>query len=213
MNEYCIVARVEGWDAVPDGETIAKTAEAIRGRGIGVEVLEYRVQALERIKKMIPKGATVMTGSSTTLHQVGFMEHLRSSNHGWKDLHAVIVAEKNEKKRQDLRRKSVTADYFLGSVNAIAMTGELVACDRTGSRVGAYHYAAKNLILVAGAQKITEDLNKAIKRVVEYALPMETKRVMEVAGTTSAPNKWVIIERELQPNRITLILIREKLGF
>ena len=204
---------MEKWDAIPDEDTIAKTAEAIWGRGIGVEVVEYRVQALERVKGMIPKGATVMTGSSTTLDQIGFMEHLRASSHGWKDLHAAIGAEGNEKKRHDMRRKSVTADYFLGSVNAIAKTGELVACDRTGSRVGAYHYAAKNLILVAGAQKITDDLNSAIKRVVEHVMPMETERVMRVAGTISAPNKWVIIERELQPNRVTLILVRERLGF
>jgi hypothetical protein len=204
---------MEKWDAVPDEDAIAKTAEAIRGRGIGVEVVEYRVQALERLKSIIPKGATVMTGSSTTLDQIGFMEHLRTSNHGWKDLHAAIIAEGNEKKRHELRRKSVTADYFLGSVNAIAKTGELVACDRTGSRVGAYHYAAKNLILVAGAQKITDDLNSAIKRVVEYVLPLETERVKRVAGTASSPNKWIIIERELQPNRIALILVRERLGF
>jgi len=204
---------MEKWDATPDEETIAKTAEAIRGRGIGVEVVEYRVQALERVKGMIPKGATVMTGSSTTLDQIGFMEHLRTTSHGWKDLHAAIVTEEKEKKRHEMRRKSVTADYFLGSVNAIAKTGELVACDRTGSRVGAYLYAAKNLILVAGAQKITEDLNLAIRRVVEHALPLETERVKRVTGTTSATNKWVIIERELQPNRITLILVRERLGF
>jgi hypothetical protein len=204
---------MENWDTIPDEETIAKTVEAIRGRGIGVEVVEYRVQALERIKSIIPKEATVMTGSSTTLHQIGFMEHLNTSRHGWKDLHAAIVAQRNEKKRRELRRKSVTADYFLGSINAIAKTGELVACDRTGSRVGAYHYAAKNLILVAGVQKITDDVNLAIKRVIEYVLPLETKRALEVTGTPSASNKWVIIERELQPNRIMLILVRERLGF
>lgn len=201
------------WDSVPDDETIAKAAEAIRGRGIGVEVVEYRVQALERLRAMIPKGATVMTGASTTLDQIGFMEHLRASNHGWKDLRAAIVAERNERRRRELRRMSVTADYFLGSVNAIARTGELVACDRTGSRVGAYLFAAKNLILVAGAQKITEDLNSAIKRVVEHCLPLETERSLRVYGTASAPNKWVIIERELEPNRISLILVKERLGF
>ncbi|TLM98234.1 lactate utilization protein, partial [bacterium] len=141
------------WDTVPDDQTIVKTAEAVRGRGISVEIVDYRLQALDRVKEMIPKGASVMTGSSTTLDQIGFTEHLRTSDHGWKDLHTAIREEKNEKKRQEMRRKSVTAEYFLGSVNAISRNGELVACDRTGSRVGAYHYAARNLILVAGAQK------------------------------------------------------------
>jgi hypothetical protein len=204
---------MEKWDVIPDEATVINTAETIRRRGIGVEVVEYRVQALEKVKGIIPKGASVMIGSSTTLDQIGFMEHLRSSRHGWKDLHATIVVEGNEKRRHELRRKSMTADYFLGSVNAIAKTGELVACDQTGSRVGAYLFAAKNLVLVAGAQKIAEDVNSAIRRVLEYVLPLETERMMSVAGSASAPNKWIIIEREMQQNRITLILVREKLGF
>ncbi len=207
------MVHMEVWDTAPDEATIINTAEAIRRRGIGVEVVEYRVQALEKVKGIIPKGASVMTGSSMTMDQIGLMEHLRTGKHGWKDLHAAIAAEVNEKRRREARRKSVTADYFLGSVNAIAKTGELVACDQTGSRVGAYLFAAKNLVLVAGAQKITEDVNFAIRRVLEYALPLETERMMSVAGATSAPNKWIIIERELQQNRITLILVRERLGF
>jgi hypothetical protein len=204
---------MDKWDAAPDEATIINTVENIRRRGIGVEVVEYRVQALEKVKGIIPKGASVMTGASTTLDQIGFMEHLRTSRHGWKDLHAAIISEENAKRRRELRRKSVTADYFLGSVNAIAKTGELVACDQTGSRVGAYLFAAKNLLLVVGAQKITEDVNSARRRVLEHVLPLETERMMNVAGATSAPNKWIIIERELQQNRITLILVRERLGF
>lgn len=204
---------MENWDEAPDEATIMSTAEAVRRRGIGAEVVEYRVQALERVRGIIPKGASVMTGSSTTLDQIGFMEHLRTGKHGWRDLNAAIAAEGSERRRRELRRRSMTADYFLGSVNAIARTGELVACDQTGSRVGGYLFAAKNVLLVAGAQKITEDVNAAIRRVLAHALPLETERMMRVTGTTSAPNKWIIIEREVQQNRMTLILVRERLGF
>lgn len=204
---------MQKWDGVPDDATVISTAEAVRRRGIAVEVVEYRVHALERVRAAIPKGASVMTGTSTTLDQIGFMEHLRTCNHGWKDLHAAVAAGVNEKRRGELRRRSVMADYFVGSVNAVAKTGELVACDQTGSRVGAYLFAAKNVILVAGAQKITEDVNAAFRRVLEHALPLETERMMSVAGTASSPNKWVIIEREVQQNRITLILVKERLGF
>jgi len=204
---------MENWESLSDDATVINTAEAIRRRGMAVEVVEYRVQALEKVKAIIPKGASVMTGSSTTLDQIGFMEHLRTGKHGWKDLHAAITAERNEKKRREMRRRAMTADYFLGSVNAIVKTGELVACDQTGSRVGAYLYAARNVVLVAGTQKITEDVNSAIRRILEYALPRETERMMSLAGTASAPNKWIIVEREVQQNRISLILVKERLGF
>jgi hypothetical protein len=204
---------MEKWDVVPDDATIAATVEAIRRRGIGAEVVEYRVQALEKVKAIIPKRASVMTGSSKTLDQIGFMEHLRTGRHGWRDIHAAIAAEGSERRRRELRRKSVTADFFVGSVNAIAKTGELVACDQTGSRVGGYLFAAKNVVLVAGVQKITEDVGAAMRRVLEHVLPLESERMMSVAGIKSSPNKWIIIEREVQQNRLAIILVKEKLGF
>ena len=141
------------------------------------------------------------------------MDYLKSGGHGWKNLHEEILKENDVAKQMDLRRKSVTAEYFLGSVNAIAKTGELVACDASGSRVTAYPFAAKNLILVAGEQKITSNLDEAIKRVREYVYPFENERAQEAYGMNSTTGKWVIIEREVIPNRTTLILVKEKLGF
>ena len=201
------------FNKLPTGETINKTVEAIKERGINVVIVENKKQSLEKIIELIPKGAEVSNGSSTTLDEIGFINYLESGKHNWKNLHAEILKEKDMAKQMDLRRKSVTAEYFLGSVNAIAKTGELIACDASGSRVTAYPFAAKNLILVSGMQKITENLNEAIKRVREYVYPLENKRAKEAYGMTSTIGKWVIIEREIIPNRTTLILVKEKLGF
>lgn len=201
------------WSRMPLDKEVMETAEAIKSRGINVIMVQNRKQALEEIKKLIPKGAEVMNGSSTTLEQIGFIEHLKSGRHFWKNLHDEILKEKEQSKQMDLRRKLVSAEYFLGSVNAISKTGELVACDASGSRVTAYPFAAKNLILVAGIQKITSSLEEAIKRVREYVYPLENERAMKAYGMPSTTGKWVIIEREIFPNRTTLILVKEKLGF
>jgi hypothetical protein len=75
---------------------------------------------------------------------------------------------------------------FLGSVNAITQAGELVACDASGSRVGAYPFAAKKLVLVAGIQKIVPTLEDAIKRIREYVYPLEDKRAMKAYGMHSS---------------------------
>ncbi|MCP8304187.1 MAG: lactate utilization protein [archaeon] len=192
---------------------IEKTANSIRDRGVKVIVVDSRREAFEKILEIVPKDTEISNGSSTTLHEIGFMDYLESGRHGWRNLHEEIIKEDDKEKRADLRRKSVTAEYFLGSVNAIAQTGELVACDASGSRVTAYPYAAKNLILVAGAQKIAPTLEDAMKRVREYVYPLEDKRALKAYGVHSTIGKWVIIERERNLGRITLILVKEKLGF
>ena len=198
---------------LPDEKELKETTDAISSRGIKVIIVKNKEEALIKIKELIPKGSEVANGSSTTLNEIGFVDYLKSGGHGWKNLHEEILKENDVAKQMDLRRKSVTAEYFLGSVNAIAKTGELVACDASGSRVTAYPFAAKNLILVAGEQKITSNLDEAIKRVREYVYPLENERAQEAYGMNSTTGKWVIIEREVIPNRTTLILVKEKLGF
>jgi len=198
---------------IPDKEELQEAVEAIKSRGINVIVVDNKEQALEKIIELIPKGMEVSNGSSTTLNEIGFIDYLKSKKHGWRNLHEEILKEKDIAKQMDLRRKSITAEYFLGSVNAIAKSGELVACDASGSRVTAYPFAAKNLILVAGIQKITKNLDEAIKRIREHVYPLENKRAQEAYGVSSTIGKWIIIEREIIPNRTTLILIKEKLGF
>lgn len=200
-------------EKIPNENEIKETAQALKSRGINVIVVNNAKEALEKIKSLIPKGAEIMNGSSATLNQIGFVDYLKSGKHGWKNLNEKILREKDMAKQMDLRRKFVSSEYFLGSVNAISKTGELVACDASGSRVTAYPFAAKNLILVAGFQKITNSLEEAMQRVREYVFPLEDERAKKTYGMGSTTGKWVIIEREIFPNRITLILVKEKLGF
>ena len=95
-----------------------------------------------------------MSGSSTILIEIGLEYYIAGGYSGWNLLHAKINAEDDSVKRAEIRRKSVTADYFISSANAIAQSGEIVACDAVGSRVGAWPYAAGHLILVVGINKI-----------------------------------------------------------
>lgn len=201
------------WVKLASEKDLNKTADSIRARGINVIIVKNKEEALEKLKAIIPKGAEVYSGSSTTLNEIGFTEYLKSGNHSWKNLHEEVFKEKDNSKQFELRRKYITSQYFLGSVNAISKNGELVACDNSGSRVGAYHFAAKNVILVAGAQKITDSLESAMKRIREYVLPLEDARARKAYGMGSNTSKWIIIEKEIISNRITLILVKEKLGF
>jgi len=201
------------YEKLPSEETITKTAEAIKQRGIEVIMADNKEEALEKIKSLIPEGASVMNGSSTTLDEIGFVDYLKSGKYSWKNLHEPISKEQDQQKRMILMRQATLADYFLGSVNAIAETGELVAADASGSRIGAYPFAAGKVILVSGINKIVLTLEDAIKRVREYVYPLENERAKRVYGTGSVVGKILITEREIFPQRTTLILVKEKLGF
>lgn len=204
---------MQSYDQTATDQVIEKTAQAMRDRGFVVEVVDDGAQALEWLQHNIPAGAEVMTGSSTTLNEIGFSEYLESGQHQWNNVHAQIQAEHDEAKRHELRRKSVTSEYFVASANALAETGEIVAADNSGSRVGAYPHGAEHLILVVGTQKIAPDLQSAMQRVREYVFPLEDKRAQKAYGINSSMSKWVILESEKSPNRTTVVLVKEKLGY
>jgi L-lactate utilization protein LutB len=201
------------WNSVPTDDVVEKTAKAIEGRGIRVIITKSADDALAVLKKVIPVGAEVMNGSSTTLIEIGYEDFISGKQSGWNLVHDVITAENNDTKRAELRRKSVASEYFISGVNAISQTGEIVACDATGSRVGAWPFAAEHLILVAGINKIVPGLEDALNRVRQYAYPLENARAKRAYGTQSIIGKCVIFSHEKNEERVLLILVKEALGY
>jgi L-lactate utilization protein LutB len=159
------------WNRIPTEEVVAETAYAVGKRGIRVIRAKDRQGALDTLTRLIPRGAEVMNGPSTTLIEIGYEALLKSEKTGWTDLPDKITAENDERMRALLRRKSVTADCFISGANAISLTGEIIACDLSGNRVGAWPFAAGHLILACGVNKIVPTLEDALRRVGEYLSP------------------------------------------
>ena len=202
------------WVELADEVVVKRTGEALEGRGVHVEFLKSKEEALERLKNFIPSGADVMTGSSTTLSEIGFVDFLKSGGHPWNNLKDRIVSEKDLLKQMELRKKSVGADYFLGSVQAVSQSGEVVVASMSGSQLASYAYSSRNVVWVVGTQKIVLNLEEGLRRVHEYCLPLEDKRMKQAGFKGSAIGKILILERETLPFRtITLIFVNEKLGF
>ncbi|HET7839738.1 MAG TPA: lactate utilization protein [Rectinemataceae bacterium] len=192
------------------------TAAAVREHGIAAEILGTRAEALERIKALIPAGASVMTGASVSLKEIGFEDYLISGGHPWRNLKAGIVAETDPAKQQALRRQALLADYFLGSVHALVETGELVIASATGSQLGPYAFAASNVIWVVGSQKIVPSLDAAIARIKEHIMPHEELRMRAMTGGKMGTmlGKLMVIHREAPflGRKLSLLLIREPTG-
>jgi L-lactate utilization protein LutC len=161
---------------------------------------------------MIPAGANVHHGASQTLDATGISEELDTSGRydpigprAWSMDRATQGAE--------IRRLTAAPDMMLGSVHAVTETGSLIVASMGGSQLGPYVSGAGRVILVVGRQKIVADLDEGMRRINEYALPLEDARAMAAYGIHSAVNKVLIINREVFPGRITVVLVDEALGF
>lgn len=188
-------------------------AKALNKRNFKAEIVSTKEAAFEKLLDILPEGAEVMTASSTSLNEISFTDYLSSAKSKLVSLHGKINQENDAEKRNLMRRQAVAANYFLASPNAITKDGLIVAVDATGSRVGAMPFAAGQLILVVGAQKITANLEEAMQRIREYVFPLEDRRAQAAYGMHSSFGKWVILENEVNPERIRVILVEEALGF
>ncbi len=203
------------YDTLASKESVEKTMRALTERGHLPEFLESRVQALARIKELIPADASVMNGSSRTLEEIGFVQYLKDGEHGWNNLHKAILSEKDPATQAMLRKQSVLSDYYLGSAHAIAETGEIVVASNSGSQLPHMAFTSPNLILVVGTQKIAPDVETAIARLRDYVFPLEDARMKSVGMGGSFISKLLIIEKE-QPfmgRKSHIIFVNERLGF
>ena len=201
------------WDKRADRETIGETIAALQKRGIQAELAESRNDALSRLQQLIPAGAEVMTGSSRTLEEIGFLDVLKSDSHQWKNIKSEILAEKDTARQIELRLRSTLSQYFIGSVHAVTRSGEVVAASAGGSQLAAYAYGAKNVIWVVGTQKIVENLDAAITRIREHSLPLEDQRMKSLGYPGSFVGKILIVEKEGPFQIARLIFVNDSLGF
>lgn len=196
-------------------DSISKTVAKLAEHNVEAIVVDDKQQALSMVKEFIPAGASVMNGSSMTLEEIGFVDYLKSDNHGWNNLHEAIVKETDSAKQAELRKQAVLSDYYLGSVHALTETGEMVIASNTGSQLPHIAFTSKNLIFVVGSQKIVPNLVEAIKRLEEYVIPLEDENSKKKWGAGTAVNKLLIFKGEnaYMGRKVRVIIVKESLGF
>ena len=198
---------------------------ALASRGIELVHAADGREALRLVLERIPKGATVMNGGSATLEDIGLLDALGSGGYQW--LRPAIAATNERAERTRKRREATTAEWLVGGVNAITMSGEIVNVDGSGNRLAGYAFGAGRVIFVAGTNKIVPDLAAAIDRIRNVAAVQECRKLelsTPCARTGRCDNdacrgperqcgKILIIENEKIAGRITLVLVGESLGF
>ncbi len=118
-----------------------------------------------------------------------------------------------ETQGREIRKLGGAPDYAAGSVQAVTEDGHVMIASNTGSQLGPYAMGAGKVIWVVGSQKIVKDLNEGLRRIQEYCQPLEEEHMRQLYNVGTSVNKVLIVNREFRPGRITMILVKEELGF
>lgn len=196
-------------------ESISTVEKALTLNGFLPEIIATTTEALARIKELLPKGVSIMNGSSRTLEEIGFIDYLTNGQHGWKNLHDEIFAEKDAEKQMELRKYSVVSDFYLGSVHAVTESGEIVVVSASGSQFPHLAFTSPNVILVVGTQKIVSTLAEARERIEEHVFPLEDDRMKGMGYPGTMLGKELVLHKEhpMMGRKVHVILVNEQLGF
>ncbi|MBD5135303.1 MAG: lactate utilization protein [Lachnospiraceae bacterium] len=178
-------------------------------------------EAVELIKTLIPDNSSVAWGGSETLKETGIFEMLKSGSYNLLDRSTAKTPEE----QREMYAKHVMSDVFLMSSNAITMDGELVNIDGNGNRVACLITGPKSVIVVAGINKISYDINEAVNRIRNIAAPPNAIRldcntpckVLGKCGDCMSDDcmccHLVVTRTSRIKGRIKIILINETLGY
>jgi len=197
---------------VADDTRVGRTAAALEANGMNVHRAADAAAAKRIVLGLIPDGSQVHNGASQSLEVAGITDELEKSGR-YEPLRPRIWSMDRKTQADEIRRLSAAPDVMLGSVHAVTEAGALLTASMSGSQLGPYAMGAGRVILVVGTQKIVSDLEEGLRRIDEYAFPLEDARAQEAYGIHSAVNKVLIIKREITPGRITVVLVDEVLGF
>lgn len=201
-----------------------RTAEALRRNNYYSVCVENKEEALDLIETLLDENSvsSVAVGGSMTLFEAGVLEFLRSGKYDFYDRY---MAGLTKEQIGEIHRKAFSCDAYICSTNAVTENGELYNVDGSGNRVAAMIYGPKNVIVVAGYNKIVKDIDQAQARVKSIAAPANAVR-LECKTPCAATGRcvdcksdgricadYVVMGRQMIKDRIKVILVGEELGY
>ncbi len=201
------------YETIPSDEIILNTAEALRKHGITVEIAKNAQEAKSMVLDILPKGAAVMDMTSVTLDTLGISKLIQESG-DYISCRKKSYTLDQVKQAKEIHTLRDIPDWTIGSVHAVTEEGSVMVASQSGSQLAAYAFGSDNVIWIIGAQKIVKNLDEGFKRLYEHSLVLESERARKAYGVpASAINKIFILHEEIKKGRITIILVKEKLGF
>jgi L-lactate utilization protein LutB len=203
---------------------LADLKDSLEANNFEVYIVENAADANRKVKELLPRiGAkTISWGGSMTFMETGLYEDLKNSS----DMEVLDAYQKGLTPEEmiELRRRSLLVDLFITGTNAVTETGKLVNLDMIGNRVAGLTFGPKNVIVLAGRNKVVPDIEDAMLRVKNYVAPANAMRLdkktpcvktsicEECRSVDRICNTWTITEKSFPKGRIKIVLINEDLG-
>ena len=209
----------------PRKDAFATTAKTIINQlerhGMEGYFCESSADAVKLVQTFVPEGSSVAWGGTETFKQTGVKDMLEAGNYRLLDRSKAATPEE----ANEIMRSHFTSDCFFMSTNAITRKGELVNIDGNSNRLACLLFGPKQVIVLAGMNKVVEDVDAAIKRIRTMACPPNAARLHTgtpcertgVCGNCHEPGcmccNVVVTRHNRHVGRIKVILIAEDLGF
>jgi L-lactate utilization protein LutC len=193
-------------------EQIRRTTQALEANGMHTYIANNGDEARQIVLNLLPEGAEVFTSISKTLDSLGIATEIDQSGR-FQAIRPKLYELYQQNRTDEMRKLGASPDFIIGSVHAITEQGQVLAASGSGSQLGPYVYGAGHVIWVVGTQKIVRNLDEGMRRIQEYAYPLEDVRARQAYGKPSRINKVLLINGEGKPGRIAVVLVKENLGF
>lgn len=199
-----------------------RVVEALKNNEFDAFYVSTRQEAAECVLNFIKAGDSIGMGGSVTLEELDIPQKIAEKgahilNHNQPGL--------SPEEKNNIRRRQLLSDVFLCSTNAITLDGCLVNVDGVGNRVAAMTFGPKKVVVVAGINKICEDVEAAFRRIALVAAPQNSKRLglsnpcavtgicADCRAKTRICRLFTVMKRKPMLSDITVVLVGEKLGY
>ena len=177
--------------------------------------------AVKLVSNLIEDGSSVTWGGSMTIRDMGIPAALHARQ-------MLTVYDRDlaptREEAQQIYLKAFSCDYYLSSINGLSEDGEIVNVDGTGNRVAAITFGPKNVIFVVGINKVTQDVDAALKRARSTAAPINTARfdistpckidgVCHNCNSADCICNYIHILRNSPRGRHQVVIVGENLGY
>lgn len=195
-----------------------KVISGINSRNMTGYYAASKEEALKIALSLIPEGSSIAMGGSASAVEIGLVDAVKNGNYDFFD-------RSHTTDKRAAKLAAYGADVFLGSANAITEDGVMVNIDGNSNRVSAYAYGPKKVVLIVGMNKVTPDVDSALKRARNVAAPINAQRFglsTPCAKTGSCMNckspdsiccQFLITRFSRHKDRIHIILVNDNLGF
>ncbi len=189
----------------------------LNNRNIEAFYAKDKKEALNKILELIPENSSVTMGGCQSAIDVGLLDVLKTNKYNFID--------RNKLDKREALIKGYDADYFISSVNAISEDGILVNIDGNANRVSYICQGPKHVIFIIGMNKVTRDLDSAMKRARNIAAPINAQRFdiqtpckktgkcFDCKSMDTICCQFLITRFSRHKDRIKVVLVNETLGF